>query len=164
MLLCNMSDMPVPDQNRTVAKSELNVSRCSSPGYLGTTVCPLQECSTSPAHVQSSHAEYHHLDFASIQLISWLCRLARCPETACWPTSTLSESETTLNRQAWCFMLHNATCWYMTCYLHRLWDRCWLLLLFIAICKPQRLSAGCLSHSVMCAAVGCDTDATKFHC
>ena len=58
MLLCNMSDMPLPDQNKIVAKSELNVSRCSSPGILGTTVCPLQECSTSQAHVQSSHAGY----------------------------------------------------------------------------------------------------------
>ncbi len=66
-----------------------------------------------------------HMDFASMQVISWLCRLARCPEMACWLTSISSESETSPNRQAWYSIRNHATCWYTTCYLHRLWDRCW---------------------------------------
>ncbi len=62
-LLCNMSDMPLPDPDQMVTKTVLHASRCKCDALhqasICTTICALQDCSsTSQAHVQSSHAGY----------------------------------------------------------------------------------------------------------
>ena len=73
---------------------------------------PFALCNIAVAHHKRMcnhhmlNLQYHMLNTQYHMDISWLCRLARCSEMACWRTSISSESETTLNRQARRFIIH----------------------------------------------------------